>query len=83
MVWGCSFCGMRNLNYREAVSCEEGDRSRLEVFGTGLCRGLLYIMLHARRRRLADLVDVLLAFSASRFFVAEVLCLRRADADNR
>ncbi|KAL5968571.1 Bromodomain adjacent to zinc finger domain protein 1A [Taenia solium] len=79
MVWGCSFCGMHNLNYREALACEEGDRTRLAAFGVGLSRGLLHIMLHARRRRLADLVDVLLAFTTSRFFVGEELCLRRCD----
>ncbi|KAH9279313.1 Bromodomain adjacent to zinc finger domain protein 1A [Echinococcus granulosus] len=79
MIWGCSFCGMHNLNYREALACEEGDRTRLAAFGVGLSRGLLHIMLHARRRRLADLVDVLLAFTTSRFFVGEELCLRRCE----
>lgn len=74
---------MHNLNYREALACEEGDRTRLAAFGVGLSRGLLHIMLHARRRRLADLVDVLLAFTTSRFFVGEELCLRRSDVTVR
>ncbi|VDL19712.1 unnamed protein product [Hymenolepis diminuta] len=78
--WGCSFCGHQNLNYNEAVACEAGDAARLAEFGPpGLCRGLLHIILGAKRRRMNELVDVMLAFASSRYFIGEELCVRNTD----
>ncbi len=79
LTWNCSFCGKPQLTFTEAQACEKTDENQLANFGPGLTRGLLHIMLHAKRRRLADLVDLLVAFSASRFFIGERLLIRRAD----
>nr|CDS26408.1 bromodomain adjacent to zinc finger domain [Hymenolepis microstoma] len=80
--WGCSFCGHQNLNYNEAVACEAGDAARLAEFGpAGLCRGLLHIILGAKRRRMNELVDVMLAFASSRYFIGEELCVRNTDSN--
>ncbi|VDN96360.1 unnamed protein product [Rodentolepis nana] len=81
--WGCSFCGHQNLNYNEAVACEAGDAARLAEIGPpGLCRGLLHIILGAKRRRMNELVDVMLAFASSRYFIGEELCVRSADSNS-
>uniref|UniRef100_A0A5K3F5X2 WAC domain-containing protein n=1 Tax=Mesocestoides corti TaxID=53468 RepID=A0A5K3F5X2_MESCO len=79
LTWSCSFCGKRQLTYTEAQACEQADENQLATFGVGLSRGLLHIMLHSRRRRLSELVDLLVSFSVSRFFVGEKLNVKRPD----
>ncbi|VDL89677.1 unnamed protein product [Schistocephalus solidus] len=78
-TWNCSFCNKPQLTYNEAVSCEKSDLAQLNNFGVALCRGLLYIIFQAKRRKLSELVDLLHGFVHYRFFIGESVFVKRSD----
>ncbi|XP_033125936.1 bromodomain adjacent to zinc finger domain protein 1A-like isoform X2 [Anneissia japonica] len=79
LVWSCGLTGRPNLTYQEAVESEEKAKKHLASFPSYLEAPILFIASLTRRGRLVDMCDDVFVFSRDRFYVGEIVEVKKGS----